>query len=34
MEGPSAGDDGHGGEVDCVLDGCDLKSSQCQPSCA
>lgn len=33
VEGPSAGNDGHGSEVDCVLDGCDLRIAQCQ-SCS
>ena len=31
MVGPGASDDSHGGEVDCVLDGCDLHITQCQP---
>ena len=25
VEGPGAGDDGHGSEIDCVLDGCNLQ---------
>ena len=31
MEGPGASNDSHGGEIDCVLDGCDLHITQCQP---
>ena len=34
VEGPGAGNDGHGGEVDCVLDGGDLQSARCQPCSA
>ena len=34
MEGPGAGDDGHGGEVNGVLDGCDLRIAPCQPCSA
>ena len=34
VEGPGASDDGHGGEVDCVLDGCNLQLAQCQPCSA
>lgn len=31
VEGPGASDDGHGGEVDCILDRSDLKVAQSQP---
>lgn len=34
VEGPGAGDDGHGGEVDCILDRSDLKDAQGQPCSA
>ena len=34
MEGPGAGDDGHGGQVNGVLDGCDLRIAPCQPCSA
>lgn len=34
VEGPGAGDDGHGGEVDCILDRSDLEIARGQPCSA
>ena len=31
VEGPGTGDDGHGGEVDCILDRCDLQILNVSP---